>query len=463
MKKISILMTMGLAAVVFTGCKSLYGQYERPDVNTKGLVRDPVSMTDTLATTDTTSFGNLPWRSLFTDPLLQQHIQTALNNNVNMLNAALNVKMVEEQLKVAKLAFLPGVSFTPQGTLSSFDFGKATKAYSLPISASWNVDLFGSLLNAKRSAQMQLLGTKDYQTVVQTNIVSNVANLYYTLLLLDRQLEILNDMSTLTKDTWEKMKVMQQTRIGYRSTAVQSAESGYLSVQAQMVDMQRQIREVENSLSLLMGQPAQTIARGKFDQQSLPEQYSTGVGIQLLQNRADVHAAEMQLAQCFYNVNAARSRFYPSITITGTGAFTNNNGLVNPGKILLSAVGSLVQPIFQHGQIVAGLKVAEMQYNQAFNTWQNTVLQAGSEVSNALVLYNASAEKSAIEAQQVEILTKNVEDTKALMASSSNTTYLEVIQAQSSLLNAQISKVTDDFHKMQAVVNLYQALGGGAK
>ena len=463
MKKISILMTMGLAAVVFTGCKSLYGQYERPDVNTKGLVRDPVSMTDTLATTDTTSFGNLPWRSLFTDPLLQQHIQTALNNNVNMLNAALNVKMVEEQLKVAKLAFLPGVSFTPQGTLSSFDFGKATKAYSLPISASWNVDLFGSLLNAKRSAQMQLLGTKDYQTVVQTNIVSNVANLYYTLLLLDRQLEILNDMSTLTKDTWEKMKVMQQTRIGYRSTAVQSAESGYLSVQAQMVDMQRQIREVENSLSLLMGQPAQTIARGKFDQQSLPEQYSTGVGIQLLQNRADVHAAEMQLAQCFYNVNAARSRFYPSITITGTGAFTNNNGLVNPGKILLSAVGSLVQPIFQHGQIVAGLKVAEMQYEQAFNTWQNTVLQAGSEVSNALVLYNASAEKSAIEAQQVEILTKNVEDTKALMASSSNTTYLEVIQAQSSLLNAQISKVTDDFHKMQAVVNLYQALGGGAK
>ena len=463
MKKISILMTMGLAAVVFTGCKSLYGQYERPDVNTKGLVRDPVSATDTLAATDTASFGNLPWRSLFTDPLLQQHIQTALNNNVNMLNAALNVKMVEEQLKVAKLAFLPGVSFSPQGTLSSFDFGKATKSYTLPISASWNVDLFGSLLNAKRSAQMQLLGTKDYQTVVQTNIVSNVANLYYTLLLLDRQLEILNDMSTLTKDTWEKMKVMQQTRIGYRSTAVQSAESGYLSVQAQIVDMQRQIREVENSLSLLMGQPAQTIARGKFDQQSLPESYSTGVGIQLLQNRADVHSAEMQLAQCFYNVNAARSRFYPNLTITGTGAFTNNNGLVNPGKILLSAVGSLVQPIFQHGQIVAGLKVAEMQYEQAFNTWQNTVLQAGSEVSNALVLYNASAEKSAIEAQQVEILTKNVEDTKALMASSSNTTYLEVIQAQSSLLNAQISKVTDDFHKMQAVVNLYQALGGGAK
>ena len=158
----------------------------------------------------------------------------------------------------------------------------------------------------------------------------------------------------------------------------------------------------------------------------------------------------------------ARSRFYPNITISGTGAFTNQNGLVNPGKILLSAVGSLVQPIFQHGQIVAGLKVAKLQYEQAYNTWQNTILKAGSEVSNALVLYNSSAEKGALEAKQIAVLEKNVEDTKQLYKSST-TSYLEVIQAQSSLLNAQLSKVADDFYKMQAVVNLYQALGGGAK
>jgi len=176
-----------------------------------------------------------------------------------------------------------------------------------------------------------------------------------------------------------------------------------------------------------------------------------------------VHAAEMHLAQCFYDVQTARSRFYPNITITGTGAFTNNNGVVNPGKMLLSLAGSLVQPIFQHGQIVAGLKVAQMQYDQAFNTWQQTVLKAGSEVSNALVAYNSYAEKSALEAKQVAVLKQNVEDTRRLMESASNTTYLEVISAQSNLLNAQISKVTDDFSKMQAVVNLYQALGGGAK
>lgn len=461
MKKINIII-IGLAAVVFTGCKSLYGKYERPDVDTEGLFRDPVSLRDTLVSNDTTSFGNLPWREVFTDPHLQTIIEKALTNNIDLLNAALNVKMVEEQLKVAKLAFLPSVAVSPQGTISSFDGKAATKAYTLPVSASWNVDLFGNLLNSKRSVQMQLLATKDYQTVVQVNIISGVANLYYTLLMLDRQLEIMYDMTELTKQTWERMKLLKETRVGYRSTAVQSAEASYLSVQASTVDLKRQIREIENSLTLLMGETAFAIDRGKLEEQQLPSKFSTGVGIQLLNNRADVHAAELSLASCFYDINVARSRFYPNITITGTGAFTNNNGLVDPGKILLSAVGSLVQPIFQHGQIVAGLKVAKLKYEQAYNTWQNTILKAGNEVSNALVLYNSSEEKSQIEAKQIAVLRQNVQDTKASYGLN-NTNYLEVITAQSSLLNAEISKVTDDFNKVQAVVNLYVALGGGAK
>ncbi|MDY6248947.1 MAG: TolC family protein [Prevotella sp.] len=466
MKKNSIiLILLGAIIVGMTGCKSLYGKYERPDVNTQGLFRDPVSLTDTLAVADTTTFGNMPWRTVFTDPTLQNLIQTALDNNVNMLNAALNVKMVEEALKCARLAFLPSLSFSAQGTIARLQTDPAvtSKIYQMPLAASWNVDLFGNLLNAKRSAQMQLLATKNYQTVVQTNLISGVANLYYTLLMLDKQVEIVGEMETLTKETWEKMQVMKDTRIGYRSTAVQSAEAAYYSVQSQRVDMLRQVREIENSLSLLLGLPAQTIHRGTFEGQHLPENLATGVGIQLLNNRADVHAAELALAQCFYDVNRARSRFYPQITITGSGAFTNNNGVVNPGKLLLSAVGSLVQPIFQHGQIVAGLKVAKMQYEQAYNTWQNTILQAGNEVSNALVQYNSAAEKAEFDAKRVEVLRKNVEDTRTMLAASPNTSYLEVITAQSNLLNAEISKVTDDFNKMQAVVNLYQALGGGAR
>ena len=458
--KLNKIILLATASLVMTSC-GLYNKYERPEVNTKGLVRDTVSTTDTLAVSDTTSFGNLPWREVFTDSHLQSLIETALSNNTNLLNAALNVKIVEDQLMVAKLAFVPGFTFSPQGTLASWDGGKTSKTYSLPVTASWSIDLFGNLLNQKRSAQMALLATRDYQQVVQTKVISNVANMYYTLLMLDKQLEVVNDMTKLTEETWKIMKI--QKELGrVKETSVQSAEANYYSVQAQATDLKRQIRETENSLSLLLGQQAQSIQRGTFEGQSLPAEFSTGVSLQLLNNRPDVHYAEMSLAQCFYDVNTARSRFYPNITISGTGAYTNSGGggITNPGKWLLSAVGSLTQPIFAHGQIVAGLKAAKSKQEQAFNTWQNAVLSAGSEVSNALVLYNSSDEKSKLEEKQVASLKKNVEYNKMLFNDGS-ATYLEVITAQQSLLNAELSKVADDFYKMQAVVNLYYALGGG--
>ena len=449
--------------MVFTGCKSLYGKYERPAINTSGVVRDPLSLTDTLAVSDTTSFGNMAWRSVFTDPQLQTLIEKGLANNNDLLNAALNVKMAEAQLQAAKLAFLPSFVFSPQGTITSWDGNPAVKTYSLPVSASWSIDLFGNLLSQKRSSQMALLATRDYQLVTKTKLIGNIANLYYTLLMLDKEIELVSEMEHLAKDTWETMK-LQKEYGNVRSTGVQSAEANYYSVQAKKTDLVRQMRESENALSLLFGQSAQAISRGKLEQQSLPAHLATGISIRMLNNRPDVHYAEMSLAQCFYNVQTARSRFYPNITISASGAFTNNSGMgiVNPGKWLLSAVGSLVQPIFQRGQIVAGLKVAKMRYEQAYNTWQQSVLSAGSEVSNALVLYNSSDEKSRIESKQIATLRQNVEDTKLLLLQS-RSTYIEVITAQQSLLNVELSKVQDDFRKMQAVVNLYSALGGGVK
>ena len=458
MKKLLIIMS----APLLLGSCGLYNKYERPDVNATGLVRDTVSATDTLAVSDTTSFGNLPWREVFTDPQLQALIEQGLENNVDLLNAALNVKMVEAQLTAAKLAFVPSFTFSPQGTLTSWDGSKTTKTYSLPVQASWSLDLFGNLLSQKRSAQTALLATKDYQLVVKTQVISNIANMYYTLLMLDRQLAIVDEMSRITKETWDMMKGLKELRIGYRSTSVQSAEANYYSVLAQAADLRRQIPETENSLSLMLGQPAQAISRGKLEDQRLPSKFSTGIALNMLNNRPDVHYAEMALAQCFYNTQTARSKFYPNITISGSGAFTNNSGagIVNPGKWLLSAVGSLVQPLFMNGQLIAGLKVAKAEQEQAYNTWQNAVLLAGNEVSNALVLYNTSDEKSRLEEKQVAALRKTVEDTKELYASS-NSNYLEVITAETSLLNAELTKVADDFYKMQAVVNLYQALGGG--
>lgn len=455
------LLTIMSATLLLSSC-GLYNKYERPDVNTTGLVRDTASVSDTLAVRDTANFGNLPWREVFTDPQLQTLIEQGLENNVDLLNAALNVKMVEAQLTAAKLAFVPSFTFSPQGTLSSWDGSKTTKTYSLPVQASWSLDLFGNLLSQKRSAQTALLATKDYQLVVKTQVIANIANMYYTLLMLDRQLEIVNEMSGVTKETWDMMKGLKELSAGYNSTSVSSAEANYYLVLAQAADLKRQIRETENSLSLMLGQSAQAIKRGRLEDQNLPSKFSTGIPLQMLNNRPDVHYAEMSLAQCFYNVQTARSRFYPSITISGSGAFTNSSGagIVNPGKWLLSAVGSLVQPLFMNGQLVAGLKVAKAEQEQAYNTWQNAVLQAGNEVSNALVLYNTSDERSRLEQKQVAALRRAVEDTKMLYHDRSSN-YLEVITAETNLLNAELTKVADDFYKMQAVVNLYQALGGG--
>ena len=457
------IITLLSAAALMSSC-GLYNKYERPDnIDTKGIIRDAVSNTDTLAVNDTTSFGNLPWQSVFTDPQLQALIQQALEKNVDLQNAALNVKMIESTLLISKLAFLPSVAINPQGTLSSWDGSKTSKTYQLPVAASWSVDLFGNLLSVKRNAQMQLLATRDYQMAVKSQIVTGVANLYFTLLMLDRQKEILDEMEKITKETWDMMALQMQYGRA-RSTSVQSAEASYYSVKSQAADMTRQIRETENSLCLLLNQPGRQIKRSTIDAQQLPTEFSTGVGIQLLNNRPDVHAAEMKLAACFHDVQTARSRFYPSIKISGAATYTNSAGasIINPGKWLLSAVGSLTQPIFANGQLIAGLKVAKAQQEQAFNSWQNAVFKAGNEVGNALVSYNTYSEKSEYDAKNIDLYTKNVEDTRQLYMSS-GTTYLEVISAQANLLNAQISKVTDDFYKMQAVVSLYSALGGGTK
>lgn len=461
MKIINNILLGALTLLALSGCKSLYGKYERPEVNTRGVFRDPISPTDTLTTPDTLSFAHMAWREVFTDPQLQSLIQKALDNNPNLLKAALNIEMAQAQLKAAKLAFLPQFAFTPQGTITRFN-DNTTKQYDLPVTASWNVPLFGGLTAAKRSAQMSLIRMEDYRLSVKTSLVSGVANLYYTLLMLDRQTELVEEMEALTKKTWTQMEAMKNGRLGYRSTAVQAAESNYYSVLTRKTDLKRQVREMENSLSLLLGQPAQAIARGKLADQYLPEKFSTGVPIQLLRNRPDVHANEMALAACFYNVEKARANFYPNISISGLGGFSNGKGMINPGRWLLSAVGSLTQPIFMNGKLVAGLRVAEAKYQQAYNTWQQSILTAGVEVSNALVAYNSAQEKSTIETKQIEVLRKNVEQSHLLLDMAGGT-YLEVISAESNLLNVQLSKVASDFSKMQAVVNLYQALGGGTR
>lgn len=460
MKKI-IIPSLILGTVALLSSCGLYKQYERPSVKTNGLYRDTANLADTLTVKDTTSFGNLPWREVFTDSKLQQLIDSGLKNNTDLLSATITVQQSEAQLQAARLSFWPSFEFAGSGTVGIWNFNKPAYTYSLPIEASWTADLFGRLTNAKRAQQAMLLESKDYQQAVRTKVISDIANCYYTLQMLDRQLEITDSTAVLTKNTWDMMKAQKQ----YGSTneaSVQSSEANYYSVLASIPELKRQILSTENSLSLLIGQSPRTIDRNKLANESLPRNFSTGIPVQMLNNRPDVHSAEMNLAYCYYNVNQARAAFYPSLTISASAAWTNNAGsaIINPAKILAEAVGSLTQPIFEKGQLRANLKVAQLTQQKAYLTWQYDILSAGSEVSNALALYNSSNQKSALQQKQITSLTKNVEIAEKLFKLGSST-YVEIISAQQSLLSAQLSKVSDDFYKMQAVVNLYYALGGG--
>ena len=458
------ILYMLCATALLSSCH-IYKSYDRPeDITTSGLYRDPASENDTLVS-DTTNFGNLPWREVFTDPQLQSLIEQGLKQNTDLLSAAQNVKAAEASLMSARLAYAPSIGLSPQGTISSFDKNAATKTYSLPVTASWQVDLFGQLLNSKRNAQVTLKQTKAYRQAVQTQVISNIANMYYTLLMLDRQLEITQATAEVLKRNTETVQALSE-RSTYTSAALAQSKAAYAQVVASIPDIEQSIRETENALSTFLGEAPHAIKRGVLEAQVLPTELSAGIPLQLLSNRPDVKAAEMALAGTYYNANEARAAFYPSISISGTYGWTNQAGntIINPGKMIASAIGSLTQPLFYRGANIARLKIAKAQQAEAMLSFEQAILNAGADVSDALSLYQSAEDKRIQRVKQINSLEKSVEYTQELLTlGTSNTNYLEVLTAQQSLLNAQLSGISDEFQRLQAVVNLYHALGGGTK
>lgn len=453
MKTIFFLLT---TTALMTSC-GIYNTYERPEVETAGLFRDTVPMADT------TSLGNLPWRELFTDSQLQSLIEQGLSNNTDLRIAHLRVKEAEASLLAARLSYLPSASLAPQGTISSFDGGKASKTYQLPVSASWEIDIFGKVTNANRSARAALEQSDAYRQAVQTSLISTIANSYYTLLMLDSQLAI----SEQTSANWkENLNVMRSLKRAGQATeaAVSQAEANSLSVEASLLTLRQQINETENSLATLLARTAQPIIRGELSAQLFPERLSTGISLQLLSNRPDIKQAETSLMQAFYATNSARSAFYPSITLGGSAGWTNSGGaaITNPGALLLSAVGSLTQPLFNKGANIANLKIAKAEQEAATLTFQQSLLNAGAEVNNALTQWQTARSRSSLTTRQVSALETAVRSTRLLMQHGT-TNYLEVLTAQQSLLQAQLTEVADQFDEIQGVINLYLALGGGSR
>ena len=446
--------------VMMSSCH-IYKAYDRPEtIDASGIYRDPASATDTLAS-DTANMGNLPWKEVFRDAKLQALIEEGLANNVDMQAAALRVQEAKVMLTAAKLSYLPTINFTPQGTLSSFDKSKPTQTYQLPVSASWEIDLFGKILNAKRGQKVAYEQSKYSEQAVRSQIICGIANTYYSLLMLDRQVEITTETAAIYK---ENVRVMEAMKIAGMTTeaAVAQMRAASHQVEASLMDLKRQVRETENSLAVLLARTPQTIDRSTLDAQVMPEELTAGVPMQLLENRPDVKMAEMTLASAYYTTNSARAAFYPGLNITGTAGWTNSAGMavLNPGKLILNAVASLAQPIFNNGKLIANLKVSKAEEKIAQMNYQQTILEAGKEVSDALFLYDTQNKKLVEDRGQVEQLDKAVTYTKALFQSG-DATYLEILTAQQNLLSAQLSEVSDNFQRMQAVINLYSALGGG--
>ena len=439
----------------------IYKAYDRPEtIDASGIYRDPASATDTLAS-DTANMGKLPWKDEFRDAYLQAVFEEGLAINVDMRAAALRVEEAKVMLTAAKLSYLPTINFTPQGTLSSFDKSKPTQTYQLPVSASWEIDLFGKILNAKRGQKVAYEQSKYSEQAVRSQIICGIANTYYSLLMLDRQVEITTETAAIYK---ENVRVMEAMKIAGMTTeaAVAQMRAASHQVEASLLDLKRQVRETENSLAVLLAKAPQPIDRSTLDEQVMPEELTAGVPMQLLENRPDVKMAEMTLAAAYYTTNSARAAFYPGLNITGTAGWTNSAGMavLNPGKLILNAVASLAQPIFNNGKLIANLKVSKAEEKIAQMNYQQTILEAGKEVSDALFLYDTQNKKLVEDRGQVDQLDKAVTYTKALFQSG-DATYLEILTAQQNLLSAQLSEVSDNFQRMQAVINLYSALGGG--
>ena len=447
---IGLLLLTGLS-----GCH-IYRTYERPELSgVDSLYRVP-AMTE-----DTMSLDDFSLKELFTDTVLQQLIEKGIANNTDLNIARLKVREAEALLTSSKLAYLPSVSLTPQGTIKSIEGNSPTKTYNLAASADWELDIFGRLTNAKREAKAVLEQSQAYKQAVQTQLIATIANSYSTLLMLDKQL----DISRRTAEIWaENLRVMKALKKAGQTTemAVAQIEASKLSVDASLLSLEQQITEVENSLSSLLGVVPQRIDRSTLDMQSFPDTLSVGVPLQLLQRRPDVRQSEAALAEAFYTTNRAYSAFYPAITLSGSAGWTNAAGAIisNPGEWLFSAVGALVQPLFNRGQNIANLKVAKARQEEALLTFRQTLLNAGTEVNDALLQWQVARRRLDLDRQQIISLQSAVRSSELLMRHSSQN-YLEVLTARQTLLDAELSAVSDRFEEIQGVINLYHALGGG--
>jgi multidrug efflux system outer membrane protein len=441
-------------------------KYERPaTIKADDVFRDLKSM-------DTITMAKMPWESLFADAKLKALISKGLAQNADLKNAIENIVQAQATLKQAKLAYYPTLNANADVThnkqaLAALNFPPGinirtlTSVYRAYLSTSWEADVWGKLSASKRMALANYLQTDAAKRAVQTQLIADIANTYYNLIALDEQLKITEQTVQSRIKNIEIVSALKEAAI-VNGAAVVQAEANRYEAEVTIPDLMQSIRETENALNILLSQPPGPIDRSQFEGQIVPENLAIGVSAQLLENRPDVQQAEFNLRYAFENVNLAKTYFYPSLTLTANGGASTLH-LENFFKqsLFYSVIGSLTQPIFNRGLNKQRLTTAQSQQVQALNTFQQTIYVAGQEVSNALYSYDMAAQKRQTRARQIESLTKAVDYTEQLLAYTSTTNYTDVLTSQQSLLAAQLNGINDQLQQLQAVVELYRALGGG--
>ncbi len=456
------LVLIFILPVMALGSCSIYRNYQRPDTDLLP-VENLYRYADSIATdggNDSLTLGDLPWQELFTDLRLQQLIDYGLEHNTDMQVALLRLDQARAQLTAAKLSFLPSIDFSPEASVNKSGSNAATKSYTLPLSASWEIDIFGSLRNAKQGAKAAMLEQEAYKQAVRSQLVASIADGYFSLMALDEQIEI----STSTLEMWsEQVRTMEALmKVGEETeNAVTQARASLYELEASHNDLQRQQREAENALCTLLGTTHRTIDRGTLAEQQLPEEINIGLPLRLLSKRPDVIQAEMTLARAYYETNVARAAFYPRLTLSGSAGWTDalDNAVTNPGEWILQALASLTQPIFNRGELISNLKVAKDEEQIALLGYKQALLDAGQEVNDALYATQSARRSLESHSRQCRELERSVATAEALYRTG-NATYLELLTARRSLLSARLNVVDDRLAALQATVALYQALGG---
>lgn len=465
MKPLHKIAILALSGAILLGAASscgIYKKYQTPD-DTALLAQYKEAQQ---ASIDSMAYGNLRWQDVFTDPMLADLIDQALTNNIDLRNAKLNVDIAHAQLRGAKLAYFPSVALAPNGAGSKVFMNPSQSmswTYQIPLSVSWEIDVFGKLLNGKRGAQAGYEQADDYRQAVRSQIISAVATTYYSIASLNSQLAISRSTSEIWKQNVQTMKDLKEAGT-VTEVAVVQAEAQYYGILAQITDMQVSLDELHNTLSLLLGVMPQKWEIGEFTKLATPEIKRESIPMCELAMRPDVAAAERSMAVAYYATSSARAAFYPGLNISATGGFTNSLGsmIVNPGKFFLNLAGSLTAPLFSRGANIARLEAAKAQQQQAMNTFEKTLMNAASEVGDAMALYTLSVEKQGYVAKQSEKLAQAAEYTMELLQLGSyNTTYLDVLTAEQNLLSARLATVGAQFNETRALISLYQALGGG--